>query len=140
MTDETRVIRGSKQERIDSLVWICSKVREGIVFVEEPAPADKPREAMLNARRMRVVAMKIYETSATVEDQGRVHVAGVPFEPGTEVDITISPKRRFEEETTNDEALAAARKRMRELFRSIQGFRNSPRIPREELYERGSVR
>ena len=36
--------------------------------------------------------MEIFETSATVEDQGQVHVAGVPFAPGTEVEVTISPK------------------------------------------------
>ena len=86
--------------------------------------------------------MKTYETSATVEDQGEVRVAGVPFAPGTEVQITISPKLRSENEVTppEDEALAAARNRMRELFRTIKGFRNSPRIPREELYERGHLR
>jgi hypothetical protein len=44
--------------------------------------------------------MKIYETSATVEEQGQVRVAGVPFEPGTEVEVTISPKRRSAEEFT----------------------------------------
>lgn len=38
--------------------------------------------------------MNSYETSATVEAEGQVHVAGVPFAPGTEVAITISPKRR----------------------------------------------
>ena len=35
--------------------------------------------------------MNSYETTATVEEQGQVHVAGVPFAPGTEVEITISP-------------------------------------------------
>jgi hypothetical protein len=86
--------------------------------------------------------MQIYETSATVENQGLVRVAGVPFAPGTEVAITISPRRTSEAEATapDNEALAAARERMRELFRTIRGFRNSPRIPREELYERGSLR
>jgi hypothetical protein len=86
--------------------------------------------------------MSSYETSATVEEQGRVFLAGVPFAPGTEVDITISPKRRSEGEGTppDDPALSAARARMRELFGTIKGFRNSPRIPREELYERGSLR
>ena len=44
--------------------------------------------------------MKIYETTSTVEDRGQVHLSGVPFEPGTEVDITISPKRRSAEEFT----------------------------------------
>jgi hypothetical protein len=60
----------------------------------------------------------------------------------TEVAITISPKLRSENEVTplDEEALAASRARMRELFRTIKGFRNSPRIPREELYERGSLR
>ena len=37
--------------------------------------------------------MNIYETSATVEDQGRVQIVGVPFAAGTQVEITISPKR-----------------------------------------------
>lgn len=33
--------------------------------------------------------MNIYETSATVEEQGQVRVVGAPFEPGTHVEITI---------------------------------------------------
>jgi hypothetical protein len=37
-------------------------------------------------------AMQAYETSATVEAHGQIHVAGVPFAPGTEVEVTISPK------------------------------------------------
>jgi hypothetical protein len=36
--------------------------------------------------------VETYETSATVEDRGEVRVAGVPFAPGTEVEVTISPK------------------------------------------------
>ena len=85
--------------------------------------------------------MTTYETSATVEEQGRVLVAGVPFPPGTEVEVTISPKVRSEDELTrpDDQGLTASRDRMRELFRTIKGFRNSPRIPREELYERGRL-
>jgi hypothetical protein len=86
--------------------------------------------------------MEPYETCATVEEHGRVLVAGVPFAPGTTVEVTITPKRRGENEVTSapDVALAAARNRMQELFLTIKGFRNSPRIPREELYERGSLR
>lgn len=85
--------------------------------------------------------MRSFETSATVEEQGRVLVPGVPFAPGTEVEVTISPKVRSEAEVirADDAALAAARDRMRELFRTIKGFRNSPLIPREELYEHGSA-
>jgi hypothetical protein len=36
--------------------------------------------------------MKTYETSATVQDRGELRLAGVPFAPGTEVEVTISPK------------------------------------------------
>ena len=45
--------------------------------------------------------MSNYETSATVEEHGRVLVAGVPFAPGTEVEVTISPKVRSEEHADN---------------------------------------
>ena len=42
--------------------------------------------------------MNTYETSATVEDQGQVRVVGVPFAPGTEVEVMISPKRQSADE------------------------------------------
>ncbi|HEY3394625.1 MAG TPA: hypothetical protein VGK58_18080 [Lacipirellulaceae bacterium] len=44
--------------------------------------------------------MSAFETSATVQDQGQLHLAGVPFAPGTEVEVIISPKVRPEEELT----------------------------------------
>jgi hypothetical protein len=44
--------------------------------------------------------MSTFETSATVEEQGRVLVSGVPFAPGTEVEVTISPKVRVEQQAT----------------------------------------
>jgi hypothetical protein len=84
--------------------------------------------------------MNTYETTATVAEQGQVHVAGVPFAPGTEVEVSISPKAPSENGAPEGEGLNVVRERMRELFRTIKGFRNSPRIPREELYERGSLR
>jgi hypothetical protein len=37
------------------------------------------------------VAMNNYETSATVQGQGVVSVAGVPFAIGTQVQVSISP-------------------------------------------------
>jgi hypothetical protein len=84
--------------------------------------------------------MKSYETSATVQEHGQVQLAGVPFAPGTEVEVKISPKARPANELSSaDDAVAAARARMRDLFRTVAGFRNSPRIPREELYERGRL-
>jgi hypothetical protein len=85
--------------------------------------------------------MKSFETSATVEDQGRVQVTGVPFAAGTQVEVTISPKVRpgGTSPESDGETLAAARARMQELFRTIKGFRLAPKIPREELYERRSL-
>jgi hypothetical protein len=76
-----------------------------------------------------------------VPEEGEVRVLGVPFAPGTEVEVTISPKVRSNEASTNvdDEALTATRARLRELFRAIKGFRMGSKIPREELYERGSL-
>jgi hypothetical protein len=85
--------------------------------------------------------MSTFATSATVEEDGRVFLAGVPFAPGTEVEVMISPKLRPNQAAPPEsDPLAVARDRMRELFRTIKGFRNSPRLGREELYERGSLR
>lgn len=36
--------------------------------------------------------MNTYETSAKVEDRGELRISGVPFAPGTRVDVTISPQ------------------------------------------------
>jgi len=41
-----------------------------------------------------VLTMNTYETSATVQAQGDIRLVGVPFAPGTEVDVTVSPKRK----------------------------------------------
>ena len=38
--------------------------------------------------------MKAFETSTTVQPHGDIRVVGVPFAPGTEVEVTISPKRK----------------------------------------------
>lgn len=38
--------------------------------------------------------MTTYETSAMVQAEGEVRVVGVPLAPGTEVEVTISPKER----------------------------------------------
>lgn len=85
--------------------------------------------------------MNTYETHATVNDQGRVEVVGVPFAAGSEVQITMSLKRKDNVEMTaaDSEALAAARDRLRHLFATTKGFRNSLRFSREDLYERGRV-
>ena len=46
-------------------------------------------------------------------------------------------------EATNgnpDSVRTEAIRRMNELFAQVSGFQATPRIPREELYERGSLR
>lgn len=43
-------------------------------------------------------------------------------------------------EAEDDQNLASARTRMEDLFRTVKGFRMTAKIPREELYERGSLR
>ena len=45
-----------------------------------------------------MAVMNAYETSTTVEIAGEVRIAGVPFAPGTEVDVLISPKRKDADE------------------------------------------
>ena len=62
------------------------------------------------------MAMSTYETSAIVEDQREVRVPDVPFEPGTEVEVTISPKRRPVEEFT------AAWQRLCAELRAVPGM------------------
>ncbi len=39
-----------------------------------------------------------------------------------------------------DPEIAAAKARMEDLFRTVKGFRMEPKIPREELHERGRLR
>ena len=38
--------------------------------------------------------MKVFETSATVQPHGDLHLGGLPFPPGTPVEVTISPKEK----------------------------------------------
>jgi hypothetical protein len=70
--------------------------------------------------------MSTYETSATVEEQGRVQVVGVPFAAGTEVQVTISPKHLTAEE------FAAAWRRLCADLRCRPGLQD---ITDEEIRE-----
>jgi hypothetical protein len=38
--------------------------------------------------------MKSYETSGTVQGDGELSIRGLPFSAGTEVEVTVSPKRQ----------------------------------------------
>ncbi len=82
--------------------------------------------------------MKTFETFATVEAQGQVHVAGVPFEPGTQVEVTIKPAQNEGHETA-----AAASDRAGRLFAALDKARNTEPVGplrREELYDRKVLR
>ena len=84
--------------------------------------------------------MNFYETTATVEDHGHVHLAGLPFAPGTKVEVTIR-----QQVTTDSQApvsVEEARVRMRELFDRVRARNTEPIGPlhREELYDRKVLR
>jgi hypothetical protein len=85
--------------------------------------------------------MSTYETSATVEEQGRIVVAGVPFVPGTEVEVIIREKVAADggDPPANVET---SRLHMRELFARGRARNTEPVGPlrREELYDRKVLR
>ena len=61
--------------------------------------------------------MKAYETQAVVESEGQLHLAGIPFTAGTEVEVTVNPKRRSPQEfaATWDRVCAEIRRRSGEV-------------------------
>lgn len=78
--------------------------------------------------------MRTYETSATVEEQGRVLVAGVPFEPGTRVEVSITPVQNGAGPPSAPEPGRTER-----LLAALDKARNSEAIGplrRAELYDR----
>jgi hypothetical protein len=85
--------------------------------------------------------MNTYETTATVEDLGQVRVAGVPFAPGTEVEVMIRAKVAADAGRPLAHA-EEARVRMRDLFARVRARNTEPVGPlrREELYDRKVLR
>jgi hypothetical protein len=41
--------------------------------------------------------MRVFETTATVRPEGEIQLSGVPFAPGTEVEVSVSEKRKSSE-------------------------------------------
>lgn len=77
--------------------------------------------------------MNAYETFTTVGQHGDIHLAGIPFQPGAEVEVVISPK--------NGHALSSD-ERLSSLFSSLDRGRNQTPIGplnRDELYDRSHV-
>jgi hypothetical protein len=90
----------------------------------------------MNDTRERASAMNTYETTALVEEDGYIRVAGVPFESGTEVQVTIKPAHHAEQAT------AAATDRAARLFAALDKARNTEpvgRLRREEIYDSASA-
>lgn len=85
--------------------------------------------------------MNTFETSATVEEQGQVRLVGVPFEPGTEVEVTIREKASADATavTANPEETRAS---MKDLFARVRAHNTESVGPlrREELYDRKVLR
>jgi hypothetical protein len=82
--------------------------------------------------------MESYETSATVEDQGQIRVVGVPFAPGTHVEVIISP---VENGALPPDPQAAGR--ATRLLDALDKARNVQPIgtfSRAELYDRRILR
>jgi hypothetical protein len=82
--------------------------------------------------------MNTFETIVTVEKHGQVHLAGLPFEPGTEVAVTIKPAPNG-----GSAAPAAATDRTARLFFALDMARNTEPVGplrREELYDRKVLR
>ena len=81
--------------------------------------------------------MNAYETSTTVGGQGDIHLAGVPFQPGTEVEIIICPKKASASPpATTDERILA-------LMAALDHAHNVEPIGslrRDDLYDRDNVR
>jgi hypothetical protein len=85
--------------------------------------------------------MHSFETSGTVNEQGQILVAGVPFAPGTEVALTI--REVVATDPNDSEAnVGEAGTSIREVFTRIRA-RNTESVGplrREELYDRKVLR
>ena len=82
--------------------------------------------------------MNSYETSATVEAQGQVSLAGLPFEPGTRVDVVVTPVEKEHSSSASDVAARAQR-----LLSALDQARNTEPVgplKRSELYDRDVLR
>ncbi len=82
--------------------------------------------------------MSTYETSATVQEQGQLHLAGIPFLPGTRVEVVVTPIANRGEPSVVAETDRAAR-----LLAALDKARNTESVGplnRAELYDRDILR
>ena len=77
--------------------------------------------------------MNAYETFTTVGQHGDIHLAGIPFQPGAEVEVVISPKPQHAPSGGN---------RLQSLFAALDCAKNQKSmgpLNRDELYDRNHV-
>lgn len=81
-------------------------------------------------------------TTVTLElpDQVVLHVQQRAASRGVTLSQEVSELLEAMTNGGSDAKRADAIRRMNELFEQVSGFRVEPRIPREELYERGHLR
>lgn len=98
-------------------------------------------DAIMDWANAGYIAMNSYETSTTVSGQGEIHLAGVPFTPGTEVEVSVREKAD-EDANGSAENPEQLNPRLRELFERLRGRNTNPVGPlnREELYDRNVLR
>lgn len=77
--------------------------------------------------------MSQFETSSTVSSQGEIHLVGVPFTPGTEVEVVISSKSDTPDGSNH----------LSSLFAALDSARNTQpigQLRREDFYDRNCIR
>ena len=78
--------------------------------------------------------MNSYETSAIVEEQGRILLAGVPFAPGTQVEVVINI---LENSTDLQAPLEGRAQRLLAALDKAHNVAPIGAFNRGELYDRG---
>jgi hypothetical protein len=81
--------------------------------------------------------MSNYETHATVGGHGDIHLTGVPFQPGTAVEIVVSPL------TSDGKSAISTDSRLAILLSALDHSHNNEPIGslnREELHDRDTLR
>jgi hypothetical protein len=78
--------------------------------------------------------MNAYETSATIGGHGEIHLIGLPFRPGTEVEVVVSAK--------NGEPSATDANRLAALISALDRAHNTEPVgplKRDELHDRDAL-
>ena len=92
----SRTSRGGRRRDVEDLV---ERLGRGPVVGHGADAADLLRQRRHHLGRA-AHAEPLEPAELRHHEEGRVHVAGVPFAPGTEVQITISPKVQSEQAAT----------------------------------------